>query len=293
MVPLKEDGSLDCERIDSLSIGRHIEVIGELTEEQYEEYLDYMSSLPREETHRPIEPIRVDERYEKHIIEKHTTDRNYRHGESAAKIAVEYLAKHPRPEYFCVRLCSSTEDSMDDFYKVLNADEQALIREWEETRKDDFSLDEFLREKNRNLYERVVSNTSLYALDRISGCDLDDRIKYSKCHVREYDPNCNEYRDYDSMFPLSDEEYLTLLTDRIASYRSLTMNSVVVYHTELAQKIMQYLICITGMVYENYNPFMVIFSEIDEAFEDIVEHEEELDLDLQNYLSFRKILGGC
>lgn len=39
MALLKEDGSLDIERINKLPIEEYMEVIGELTETQYKEYL--------------------------------------------------------------------------------------------------------------------------------------------------------------------------------------------------------------------------------------------------------------
>ena len=54
---LKEDGSLDIKRINQLPIDEYMDVVGDLTEEQYEEYL---SKLPINESNEPIRVIKVD-----------------------------------------------------------------------------------------------------------------------------------------------------------------------------------------------------------------------------------------
>lgn len=53
---LKEDGSLDIKRINQLPIEEYMDVVGDLTEEQYEEYL---SKLPINESSEPIRIIKV------------------------------------------------------------------------------------------------------------------------------------------------------------------------------------------------------------------------------------------
>ena len=53
---LKEDGSLDIKRINKLPIEEYMDVVGDLTEEQYEEYL---SKLPINESNEPIRIIKV------------------------------------------------------------------------------------------------------------------------------------------------------------------------------------------------------------------------------------------
>lgn len=53
----KEDGSLDVERINSLPLEEYMDVIGDLTEEQYEEYV---SKLPINESHEPMHAVVVD-----------------------------------------------------------------------------------------------------------------------------------------------------------------------------------------------------------------------------------------
>ncbi len=57
MVPLKENGELDVERINNLPIEEYMEVIGGLTDEQYKEYL---SKLPVTGTKEPVRAIVVD-----------------------------------------------------------------------------------------------------------------------------------------------------------------------------------------------------------------------------------------
>lgn len=57
MVPLKENGELDIERINEQPIEEYMEVIGGLTEEQYKEYL---SNLPINELKEPVRAVVVD-----------------------------------------------------------------------------------------------------------------------------------------------------------------------------------------------------------------------------------------
>ena len=53
----KEDGSLDIERINSLPLREFMEAIGDLTQEQYK---DYISKLPINESMEPVRAITVD-----------------------------------------------------------------------------------------------------------------------------------------------------------------------------------------------------------------------------------------
>ena len=57
MALLKEDGSLDIERINKLPLEEHMKVIGSLTEEQFKEFLH---SLPLNESKEHTKAIRVD-----------------------------------------------------------------------------------------------------------------------------------------------------------------------------------------------------------------------------------------
>lgn len=57
MALLKEDGSLDVERINKLPYEEKIHKISKLTREQVEEYF---SKLPIKESHTSITPVKVD-----------------------------------------------------------------------------------------------------------------------------------------------------------------------------------------------------------------------------------------
>ena len=57
MAFLKEDGSLDIERINSLPYEEYMDEIGRLTDEQFAEYL---SKLPINESHGPMRAVWVD-----------------------------------------------------------------------------------------------------------------------------------------------------------------------------------------------------------------------------------------
>jgi len=54
---LKEDGSLDIERINSLPYEEYMDAMGDLTQEQVQEYL---SKLPIDESDEPMRAIVVD-----------------------------------------------------------------------------------------------------------------------------------------------------------------------------------------------------------------------------------------
>lgn len=57
MALLKEDGSLDIEKMNSLPLEEWMDVMGDLTQEQVEEYL---SKLPINESNEPVRAIEVD-----------------------------------------------------------------------------------------------------------------------------------------------------------------------------------------------------------------------------------------
>lgn len=57
MIPLKEDGSLDIDMIEQLSVEEHMKIIGRLTDVQYDYY---MSKLPLNENSGPTKAITVD-----------------------------------------------------------------------------------------------------------------------------------------------------------------------------------------------------------------------------------------
>ena len=57
MALLKEDGSLDIERINNLPLEEYMEEMGSLTQEQVKEY---MSKFPINESKEPVTAIEVD-----------------------------------------------------------------------------------------------------------------------------------------------------------------------------------------------------------------------------------------
>ena len=61
MAYLKEDGSLDVERINNLPLDERLHEIGKFTRKQVEEYF---SKAPIKESHMPITPIKVDYKME-------------------------------------------------------------------------------------------------------------------------------------------------------------------------------------------------------------------------------------
>lgn len=61
MAYLKEDGSLDIERINSLPLEEYMDAMGDLTQEQVKEY---MSKLPIDESNEPMRAINVDSSFD-------------------------------------------------------------------------------------------------------------------------------------------------------------------------------------------------------------------------------------
>ena len=57
MVYLKEDGSLDIKRINSLPVNEYMDTLGSLTGGQLDEYL---AKLPKDESPEPMSAIKVD-----------------------------------------------------------------------------------------------------------------------------------------------------------------------------------------------------------------------------------------
>ena len=64
MVFLKEDGSLDIERINKLSLEEYMDMMGDLTQEQVREYL---TKLPINESKEPMKTVIVDYTLEEEI----------------------------------------------------------------------------------------------------------------------------------------------------------------------------------------------------------------------------------
>ena len=62
MALLKEDGSLDIERINNLPLEEYMEEMGTLTQEQIKEYV---SKLPINETKEPVRALKVNYPMEK------------------------------------------------------------------------------------------------------------------------------------------------------------------------------------------------------------------------------------
>lgn len=208
---------------------------------------------------------------------KHRQVMNSKDKEMAARIAAMYLEKKPRPELFLVNLCSSEDDSQGGYYRKFSEEDKAVIRKWETENEDNLSLDEFLEYEDKDLYERLVSNSSPYPLNMIDSCDLDDMKKYSPCQIREYHKDKDQHSVYGASFPLSDEEFCLLLADRIDSVMGMSMNSIVISHPELAQDIMSHLVDVTwGIHYANPYPFLVILSEIENAANEILDPHTDI-----------------
>lgn len=68
---LKEDGSLDIERINKLPYEEYMDAMGSLTQEQVEEYI---SALPTDESKEPVKPVMTDETMEEFMARTGAVD---------------------------------------------------------------------------------------------------------------------------------------------------------------------------------------------------------------------------
>lgn len=208
----------------------------------------------------------------------------------AARIAALYLEQNPRPELYLVNLYSSEDDSQGGYYKKLSEEDKAVIRRWEKD-EEDIYLDEFLESEAPELHERLVDNDSVYPLNMIDSCNLDDMKKYSPCMIHQYKEGQKDHYIYGASFPLSDEEFVELLADRIDECLGVSLNSIVVNRPELGHRIMRHLVDVTwGIHGENPYPFLVILTEIENAAKKILDpHIDALglfvsdDMDLKRY----------
>ena len=75
MALLKEDGSLDIERINKLPLEEYWKEMGTLTQEQIE---DYITKLPVNESNEPMQVISVDFPIEKYGVNADTVINNLR-----------------------------------------------------------------------------------------------------------------------------------------------------------------------------------------------------------------------
>lgn len=223
---------------------------------------------------------------------------NRKDTEMAARIAAMYLEKHPRPELYLFNLCSSENDSEGSYYKKLSKEDMAVIQRWKPDNEEDISLDEFLAFEDPELYDRLIDNDSIYQLNMIASCDLNDMKKYSPCLIHQYNEGKKDHRIYDSSFPLDDEEFIELLADRIDTQLGVSLNSIVVNRPELGQRIMRHLVDVTwGIPGDNPYPFFVILTEIEIAAKKILDpHTDDLGLfvsddeDLKNYAIRKEII---
>ena len=68
MALLREDGSLDVERINALPYEEYMDEIGSLTEEQI---MEYISALPPDESKEPVRAVEVDYSMEEDGVDAH------------------------------------------------------------------------------------------------------------------------------------------------------------------------------------------------------------------------------
>ena len=192
------------------------------------------------------------------------------------RMAKEYLNNNPRMDSYPVTLGNIDDDSHAIYCHHLSDEEKALIQSWQTMTEDDelygVDLDEYLEIKNIELRDRLLANDSVYNLNRLDSCGLNDPHKFTEFIMREL----NEEKDTLSpslhiSVPLTDEEYVLILAAFISDPH-FTMNKLIYKFPEIGCKIMDHIVNMSyGDMCENPNPFIVIFKEIKDVAKKIRE----------------------
>ena len=186
------------------------------------------------------------------------------------RLAQEYVNNNPREESYPVTLGSIDDDSHGIYCHKLSDDEKALIMAWQTMTENDelygADLDEFLAEKNVELRDRLLANDSVYTLNHLDSCDLNDPQKFTKCTIREFYEKDGTFSSPCNVdVPLSDDEYVLILAAFISDPK-FTMNKLIYKLPEIGSKIMAHIVNVTyNDAFENPNPFIVIFNEMEDA----------------------------
>ena len=199
--------------------------------------------------------------------------------EVAHQIATMYLQQHPRPVKYAVHLCSTEDDSDGIYYHTLSEEEQAIIRKWEADEDGEgLELDEFLETENHHeLLLRLVENNSLFPLNWVQGCDLNDTLQFTRFSLRLLmDDGTLEKPGYIGV-PLTDDEFLELLEQCLLHANRLSMNMLVYKKPELSQRIISHMlrVYLDGM-YECHNPTIIELDELKSVARSILDPSTDI-----------------
>lgn len=161
--------------------------------------------------------------------------------ETAEKLAMQYISNSPRELRYPVMLASSEDDSFVEYHFSLTEEELKVLRSWEALspeEKDCYAhLDEFLTANDHEkLREKLLNVNSLFELNIVQDCDTSRPESFMKTSALliidgEQKPTCTV------LIPLSDEDYVTLLTEYLLD-GDMTVNRLQSLQPMILAKIM-------------------------------------------------------
>lgn len=190
--------------------------------------------------------------------------------EIATRVAKMYVERFPREEHYLVSYCSLDDDWEGYAYKTLSSDEKDIVNAWKndpEGEADGMLLDEYLETHgHQELLDRLNSYTSDDRVYLLKSVDLNDTRKYMRIEVQECKEVDGKQIKYAYNVPVSDDDFVELLAERIsAMFKAFTFNMMVYKMPELAQSMMKYVVETTGWdMYDNPNPFAIVMTELEE-----------------------------
>ena len=161
----------------------------------------------------------------------------------ARKIAEMYLEKHPREDHYGIKLVSSDDDSEDTFYHTFTSEELAILRQYKEHQKeDDITLNEYLElEGHEDLLDKCVQNNSPFQLDLAEDVDLEKPLHFTRFSMYVINEDGTMRPAVNIPVPITDEQYLTLMSELIYHSNRYSVNLLLNDHPELAQTIMSHM----------------------------------------------------
>ena len=193
--------------------------------------------------------------------------KNKEKAEVAHQIAEMYLQQHPRPNFYGVRLTSSEGGDELTYYHQLTDEEIAIIRNWEKNPIDEegveISLHEYLESYHGDLFDKLSTYDSPFDLDYLDSCDLDKPLKYTDFSIQFKEKDGSLRYPNKIGCPLTDSEFIELLTCCLLAENRISMNMLVYRKPEIAQHIIEHLMwSYYDFKFEVWNPTICELDEL-------------------------------
>ena len=194
----------------------------------------------------------------------------------ALRIAKMYLMKSPRVKKYGITLTSSECANEMTFYHPLSDEEIKILKGWKEDPENEeygISLGEYLEIEGCNdLTDKLLENPTPMHLDIISDCDMDNPLMFTAFSMQILNDDGSFSNPTFITIPLSDEDYLELLTELIKLSNRLSINMLVYQKPKMGQHIMS---CLAkgymDYQFDLYDPFVCDMCELKDAAKSILD----------------------